>query len=158
MISPIFLNCTVELFTESHVRGASGQAIKTLTPWVTVRGACDLKAVRRQEGNGIHHSGYTAKVFVDGPKDINNQHWARITDDVSTLVVVGQVSDCRNAGFIHDNIEFVVESGDPTPTLPSAEPPGTAIFGGGADPSGIDAVFGGGADDAGVDIYSGGGA
>ena len=158
MISPVFLNCTVELFTESHARGASGQAIKTLTPWVTVRGACDLKGVRRQTAMGVSHTGYTAKVFVDGPKDINNRHWARLTDDVGVVTIFGQVSDCRNAGLIHDNIEFVIESGDPTPPIVVPEPEGDAIFGGGADPTGLDAVFGGGADPAGIDIYDGGGA
>lgn len=117
MIPPIFLNSRVEIFIENETRGSRGEVVKTLSPYLDVRGACDLKAVRREPGEGFLNTSYTAKVFIDGPLDINNKHWARVTADDSGQTILGQVADCRHAGLCGDNIEFMIESSNPSPPI-----------------------------------------
>jgi hypothetical protein len=120
MISPVFLNCTAEIFVETITHSATTSAnTKTLTPVFTTRAACDLKAVRREGGESVHFQVMTAKVFIDRPLAMGVKHWARITADVSGQIVFGQVTDVRNAGLIDDNIEFVVESTSPVPSIVS---------------------------------------
>lgn len=121
MISPYFLNSRVEIFTERQTRGVRGENVKSLVPWLDVPCCCDLKAVRKEAGVGMHQSSYTAKVYVDGPLDITNRHWARVTETLSGITILGQVADCRHAGLCGDNIEFVIESvGDEPPVETAA--------------------------------------